>query len=268
MNSGELLETSHAPEPEHCPLSSSEWQVRILRSIFEPPTGFLTGACANVAQGGSIGSELISNNLFGSAILTHCLLWEFQCGLLVAGFCDEALENFALVVDCPPKVMRLAIDLHKHLIKVPTPAAGLHTLGPALSDFGSELGAKSMPPVPNGLVANIDAAFMQQIFHIAERQREPDVQHHRQADDLWARFEIAKRRRLGHERTLPTTLPRLKSSYSDKTLVLKYLIEAGLVIPKRYATALPRSSQPLLIMLWPLVVKNRIVFHQSSSWER
>jgi hypothetical protein len=52
---------------------------------------------------------------------------------------------------------------------------------------------------------------MQHIFHIAERQREANVQHHRQADDLGTGF-------------------------------LKYLNEAGLVIPKRYETALPGSS--------------------------
>ena len=40
-------------------------------------------------------------------------------------------------------------------------------------------------------MADIDAAFVQQIFHISKRKRKPDVHHHRQADDLRARLEVA-----------------------------------------------------------------------------
>ena len=47
-------------------------------------------------------------------------------------------------------------------------------------------------------MAHIDAAFMKQIFHIAERQRKPHVQHHCQADYLTTRFEIAKWIRFAH----------------------------------------------------------------------
>ena len=31
---------------------------------------------------------------------------------------------------------------------------------------------------------DIDAAFVQQTFNVAQREREADVQHHREADDL------------------------------------------------------------------------------------
>jgi len=41
-------------------------------------------------------------------------------------------------------------------------------------------------------MTDIDAAFVQQILDVAKRQREPSVHHHRQADDLAARFEITK----------------------------------------------------------------------------
>ena len=43
-----------------------------------------------------------------------------------------------------------------------------------------------MPPVPNGFVADVNATLMQQVFDVPERKRKPDVEHHRQADDLRA----------------------------------------------------------------------------------
>ncbi len=41
-------------------------------------------------------------------------------------------------------------------------------------------------------MADIDASLVQQIFDIPQGKRKPDVQHHRQADDLWTGFEILK----------------------------------------------------------------------------
>ena len=69
----------------------------------------------------------------------------------------------------PLKIVRLTIDLHEHLVEVPSPAAGLHPINPTLPNLGGEHRAEPMPPGPNRLVANIDAAFMQQIFHIPKR---------------------------------------------------------------------------------------------------
>jgi hypothetical protein len=47
-------------------------------------------------------------------------------------------------------------------------------------------------------VSDLDTSLVKQIFDIAQRQREPNLEHHRQADDLWARFEVAERGALGH----------------------------------------------------------------------
>ena len=49
-----------------------------------------------------------------------------------------------------------------------------------------------MPPIPDRFVAHIDTPFVQQVFHISERKGEANLQHHRQADNLGTRLEIAK----------------------------------------------------------------------------
>ena len=67
-------------------------------------------------------------------------------------------------------------------------------------------------------MTDVDAALVQQILDIAERQREPDVHHYRQADDLRARLEIAEGGAFGHTETLPGPLPGLKPGCSDRAL--------------------------------------------------
>ena len=96
------------------------------------------------------------------------------------------------MIDSPQYIMPLAVDLHEHLIKIPAPAAGLHSSNTPFSDLRRKHWAEPMPPESHSLMADIDAALVQQILEIAKGQRETDGQHRRQADNFAARFEIAK----------------------------------------------------------------------------
>jgi hypothetical protein len=42
-------------------------------------------------------------------------------------------------------------------------------------------------------MADVDAALVEQVFDVSKRQPEPDIHHHRQADDLRRGFEVAER---------------------------------------------------------------------------
>ena len=65
-------------------------------------------------------------------------------------------------------------------------------------------------------MADLYAAFVQQVFYIPQRQREPDIKHHGKADDLWTGFEVLEGGAFGHNQTLVRSLPCLKQSSSDK----------------------------------------------------
>jgi hypothetical protein len=67
-------------------------------------------------------------------------------------------------------------------------------------------------------VADIDPSLVQQILDIAERKRKPDVEHHRQADDFGRGLEVFEWARLGHQRRLGPTSPRLNPSSFYRTL--------------------------------------------------
>lgn len=79
-------------------------------------------------------------------MLLHCFLEEFQGGILVPRLCNEAFQHLAFVIDGTPKVVLLAIDLHEHLVQVPTPLAGLYALDPALPNLECKHRAEPMPP--------------------------------------------------------------------------------------------------------------------------
>jgi hypothetical protein len=48
---------------------------------------------------------------------------EFQCCLLVARLRHKAFEDFAFVIDGAPSGVPLAVDLHEHLVEMPSPVA-------------------------------------------------------------------------------------------------------------------------------------------------
>ncbi len=115
----------------------------------------------------------------------------------------------------PQKAKSLTVDLHEHLVQMPPPPAGFHSGNPPLLYLGRKHRTGSMPPVSHSLMTDIDVALLQQILDIAKGQRETDVHHNRQSDNLTARFEIAEWIRLGHLQTLQIRSARLKPVSSD-----------------------------------------------------
>jgi hypothetical protein len=49
-----------------------------------------------------------------------------------------------------------------------------------------------MVPEPHRFMADVDAPLVQQVLDISERKQEPNLHHHRRADDLGARPRVAK----------------------------------------------------------------------------
>jgi hypothetical protein len=72
MDGGEFLQTSHPPEAQHRPFSSSEWLVRVLGPIVQPATRFLAMAGTDFPKSGTVGPEPVGYDRFRATMLTHC----------------------------------------------------------------------------------------------------------------------------------------------------------------------------------------------------
>ena len=65
-------------------------------------------------------------------------------------------------------------------------------------DLTREHRAEALPPEAHRPVAHLDAALMEQVLHVPQGEREANVEHDRQADDLGAGLEVAEWAALGH----------------------------------------------------------------------
>lgn len=90
MEGCERLKTSHMPEPEHRPLSSSEWQVRILRPIIWLAAVLRTRVRSELLQSGALRAKLFGDENLCAAMFAHCILKGLQRSLLVAGCLTSA----------------------------------------------------------------------------------------------------------------------------------------------------------------------------------
>ena len=99
----------------------------------------------------------------------HCFLWKLKHSLAIPPLCDEHLKNLAFVIYCPPKIMCLAVVTRKNLVQMPAPERIRMVLNAPFSDLRPKHRAKTVPPEPYRLVADIDASFKQKILDLPQR---------------------------------------------------------------------------------------------------
>jgi hypothetical protein len=98
------------------------------------------------------------------------------------------------MVDGTPEVISLPTDLHEDFVQMPLPLRRLsHSFGSACADLVREVSTEAVYPMPDRFVADIDPALMKQVLDVPQRQREADIHHHRELDNLWRRLEVAER---------------------------------------------------------------------------
>ncbi len=195
--------------------------MRILSSVVFPAARFLPLLVADVLHCRAVGPEFVSHQDMRMTVTLHGFSEEFQCCFAIPALRDIAFQHLALVIHGTPKVMRLAINLHKHLIQMPLPVrVCAHLVNSFTADFSGEHRAKSVPPETNCFVADVDAALMQKIFYVSQRQRKANIQHDGEADNLRAAVEIFEWVFFNHEDRLRKRPARLNSNPSDKTLTV------------------------------------------------
>jgi hypothetical protein len=111
----------------------------------------------------------------------------------------------------------------------PRPDGRWHPVDSLAPDLSGEQGAEAVPPIPDRLMADVDPSFVQQVLDVPQREREPDMHHPRQADDLRRGFEIAKRAAFADPRTLESRANSFKRISSDNALQTKPVRRAAKV---------------------------------------
>jgi hypothetical protein len=99
----------------------------------------------------------------------HGFLQGFPCSLAIPGLRHVALKDLSLMINGPPEVVHLFVNLHLHLVEVPLPLAILaHAIDALSADLGCKDRAEAVPPIADSFMADLDAAFKQEILDVPQ----------------------------------------------------------------------------------------------------
>ncbi len=70
------------------------------------------------------------------------------------------------MINCPPEIMRLTIDPDEYLVHVPAPLRITAMMNTSFPDLRGKRRTEPVPPIPNCLVTNINAALEEKIFDL------------------------------------------------------------------------------------------------------
>src|SRR5271155_4182502 len=113
--------------------------MRGFRAVVEPTANFVTVGVADLFHRSGIRAKPVGDDAPGSTILLHDALQKLEGRSLVPLRGDHGFQNLAFVIDSPPEIAELAVDLHKDLIQMPPPLRiAAHMRYPLLSNLGGE----------------------------------------------------------------------------------------------------------------------------------
>jgi len=190
--------------------------VGILGAIVFPAASFLSASVADDLHRGTVGPQEIGHDDMWWPKALHCFSKEIQCRFAIPALGDITFKHLTFVIYSAPQVVRFAVDLHENLVQVPLPIRmRTNLLNPFPSDLGRKHRPKPVPPETDRLMTDIDAAFVQQIFDVPERKREPNIHHNRQADDVGRRLEVLEWVTFFHPATLSVPLAHFNQVSAD-----------------------------------------------------
>src|SRR5512139_2171595 len=133
-------------EALHLAFPSSGWLMRVLRSIVLPPTTLMVLLDAEVASGGAIRPQVVSDQSIGNeSVFLQQLSHELHRGMLVPFGLDQHIEDLAFGIDGTPQVDHAAIDLEKDLIQMPARVG----LGSAFAQVRRDQRPEMVYPAPD-----------------------------------------------------------------------------------------------------------------------
>src|SRR3977135_3435817 len=155
--------------------------MRILRSIVVPSATLVAFCNPKMTGRGGIRSQLICDELvWDKAIFLQQLAHQFKRRPFVPPSLDPPIEALPLGVDGTPQIDHPAIDFQIDFVQMPSRMG----FGPAFAQVRCDHRPEMVHPAPDGLIGDHDLAFRQQIFDVAEAQREPNIEPDRVLDDF------------------------------------------------------------------------------------
>ncbi|CAM3196209.1 hypothetical protein DESA109040_02130 [Deinococcus saxicola] len=132
-----------------------------------------------VTDGSSVALQLIHVDDLWDVVSTHKPRQEGLRGFGISMPLKENVEHEAVLVHRPPQPMPDAIHRRADLVQVPAETPAGFPLAQSFCEQGTEFHA----PFAEGLMADLNAALVQQFLNISVAEREAVVQPHSVLDD-------------------------------------------------------------------------------------
>jgi hypothetical protein len=173
MSSDESRRLGLRLKSPHASLSRSSRFMRVFSSIIGTLIHQVKRLRHQLLVGHRIAAQLVRDNLSGPTVMRlQQAPEEAFRRLSIAPGLQINICNVAILVDRPPKIVLLAVDLYEHLVDIAgiTVAQMARLQAPGIQT--TELGA----PEANSLVADSDATLSQNILDVSAAQIKPAVE--------------------------------------------------------------------------------------------
>ena len=183
----EALGRSGRSKALHCPLSSTDTDVRSLDAVVFPFRLVMSSRKANVAEGRAVGSPFIGDD---SSRCETMLLQQFthqlQCRPFVALRLNQDVEHLTVLVDRSPQIQPATADQDVHFVQMPL---WMCPWAPA-SQTSRDRRAELLYPSPDSFVGDLDPPFSHELLDIAKAQVETDIEPNGALDDRGREVEV------------------------------------------------------------------------------
>jgi hypothetical protein len=143
--------------------------MRVFDAVVHVTIGFLPFGIPDYLYRGAIGAKLVGHHDLRIPAALHRFSHEFQCGSLVARFCDIRFQDFSFVIHSAPEIVTFTPNFDEDFIKVPLPLRTLpHGFRTTFPDLVSEVSPETIDPVPDCFVANVDAGLVKKVFDVTQ----------------------------------------------------------------------------------------------------
>ena len=178
----ETLSLGHGRELPHLSFLLARVLVRDFCPVVLVALGSVNNRWKHLPMRSRIASQLIGHELPGwSLLMLQRLAKKPLRSSAIPPLGHQNIDHVSVLIHRAPQIMEAPADLEEDLVDVPN----IPEPSSFLSQNASVPWAELRTPAPDGLVRHGDAAFCQQIFHVAEAQREPVVEPDRMTDDFW-----------------------------------------------------------------------------------
>ena len=134
------------------------------------------------ANGRRVACKFVGNYYprLGARLAVKHTTQEALGGNLIASFLDQDVQNDSVLINGSPQPVAFAVDLERHLIQMPLVAGSHSSSTQPCRECGAELGA----PLADGLMADDDPAFGEEILNVTKAEMKAKIQPDGVSDDL------------------------------------------------------------------------------------